>query len=75
MQAPLEKEIALVELAPGVMIGGAGGRGAHPLPVIAGPCVIESEDLVVETAHVLAAMAERLGVALVLLGLLLISTA
>jgi 2-dehydro-3-deoxyphosphooctonate aldolase (KDO 8-P synthase) len=62
MSVPPEKEIALVELAPGVMIGGAGG---HPLPVIAGPCVIESEDLVLETAHVLAAMAERLGVALV----------
>ena len=49
-----------VELAPGVVIGGGG-----PLPVIAGPCVIESEDLVVEMAHVLAGMAERLGVALV----------
>jgi len=51
-----------VELAPGVVIGGD-GRGS--LPVIAGPCVIESEDLAVEMAHVLAAMAERLGVALI----------
>jgi 2-dehydro-3-deoxyphosphooctonate aldolase (KDO 8-P synthase) len=50
-----------VEIAPGVVVGG-GGRS---LPVIAGPCVIESEDLVVEMAHTLAAMAERLGVALV----------
>ena len=55
--------IEIVELAPGVRIGG--GIGGHPLPVIAGPCVIESEDLVVEMAHTLAAMAERLGVALV----------
>ncbi|MFL6235839.1 MAG: 3-deoxy-8-phosphooctulonate synthase [Thermoanaerobaculia bacterium] len=52
-----------VEIAPGVLVGG--GIGGHPLPVIAGPCVIESEDLVVEMAHTLAAMAERLGVALV----------
>jgi 2-dehydro-3-deoxyphosphooctonate aldolase (KDO 8-P synthase) len=55
--------IEAVELAPGVVVGGA--IGGHPLPVIAGPCVIESEDLVVEMAHTLAAMAERLGVALV----------
>ena len=49
-----------VELAPGVVVGGAGS-----LPVIAGPCVIESEGLVIDTAHALAAMAERLGVGLV----------
>jgi 2-dehydro-3-deoxyphosphooctonate aldolase (KDO 8-P synthase) len=55
-------EVQKVELAPGVMIGGGGGA---PFPVIAGPCVIENEDLVVETAHVLAAMAERLGLPLV----------
>ncbi len=48
-----------VEIAPGVVVGG----GAFP--VIAGPCVIENEDLVVEMAHALASMAERLGVALV----------
>jgi 2-dehydro-3-deoxyphosphooctonate aldolase (KDO 8-P synthase) len=50
-----------VELAPGVVVGG----GGDSLPVIAGPCVIENEDLAVEMAHTLAAMAERLGVALV----------
>jgi 2-dehydro-3-deoxyphosphooctonate aldolase (KDO 8-P synthase) len=54
------REIQGVELAPGVRVGGSG-----PLPVIAGPCVIESEELVVEMAHTLAAMAERLGVPLV----------
>ena len=48
-----------VELAPGVVIGGS------TLPVIAGPCMIESEDLAVEMAHTLASLAERLGVALV----------
>jgi 2-dehydro-3-deoxyphosphooctonate aldolase (KDO 8-P synthase) len=53
--------VEAVELAPGVVVGGGGGA----LPVIAGPCVIESEDLVVEMAHTLAAMAERLGVPLV----------
>jgi 2-dehydro-3-deoxyphosphooctonate aldolase (KDO 8-P synthase) len=54
------KRVEAVELAPGVMVGGGG-----VLPVIAGPCVIESEELVVEMAHVLASMAERLGVPLV----------
>ncbi|RPH53617.1 3-deoxy-8-phosphooctulonate synthase [bacterium] len=52
-------EVRPVELAPGVVIGGAA------LPVIAGPCMLESEDLAVEMAHTLAALAERLGVALV----------
>src|SRR4051812_16965743 len=52
-----------VELAPGVIIGSGGGGG--PFPVIAGPCVIENEDLVVEMAHALASMAERLGLPLV----------
>jgi 2-dehydro-3-deoxyphosphooctonate aldolase (KDO 8-P synthase) len=51
-----------VELASGVWIGGNGGG---PLPVIAGPCVIESEELVVGMARTLAAMAGRLGVPLV----------
>jgi 2-dehydro-3-deoxyphosphooctonate aldolase (KDO 8-P synthase) len=48
-----------VELAPGVAIGGGS------FPIIAGPCVIENEDLVVEMSHTLAAMAERLGLALI----------
>ncbi len=52
-----------VELAPGIMVGGAVGGDA--LPVIAGPCVVESEERTLETAHVLAAMAERLGLPLV----------
>ncbi len=45
-----------VVLAPGVEVAGAG-----PLPVIAGPCVIESEELVVAVARRLAALARRLG--------------
>ena len=52
-----------VELAPGVVVGGESLPVS--LPVIAGPCVIETEDLAVEMAHTLAAMAERLGIALV----------
>ena len=50
-----------VELAPGIRIGGAAGA----FPVIAGPCVIESEELALGTARTLAAMARRLGVGLV----------
>jgi 2-dehydro-3-deoxyphosphooctonate aldolase (KDO 8-P synthase) len=53
--------VAPVELAPGVWIG----RGEGPLPVVAGPCVLESEELAIDMGHTLAAMAERLGVALV----------
>jgi 2-dehydro-3-deoxyphosphooctonate aldolase (KDO 8-P synthase) len=48
-----------VPLAPGIEVGG----GA--LPVIAGPCVIESEERTLETARLLAAMAARLGLPLV----------
>jgi 2-dehydro-3-deoxyphosphooctonate aldolase (KDO 8-P synthase) len=48
-----------VELAPGIAIGG----GAFP--VIAGPCVVESEALVLDTAARLVAIRDRLGLALV----------
>lgn len=49
-----------VELAPGIALG----DGAT-LPVIAGPCVIESEEHLLATARVVAAIAERLGVPLI----------
>ena len=52
------------ELAPGVEIGGndlAAGR----LPVIAGPCMLESEELALTMGHRLAAMARRLDLPLV----------
>ncbi len=52
--------ISPVELAPGVVVG-----GGDPFPVIAGPCVLESEELAVEMGRTLAAMTGRLGVALV----------
>jgi 2-dehydro-3-deoxyphosphooctonate aldolase (KDO 8-P synthase) len=55
--------ISPVELAPGVVVGG--GAGDQLFPVIAGPCVLESEELAVEMGRTLAAMAGRLGVALV----------
>ena len=45
-----------IELAPGVAIGP--GR----LPVIAGPCVIESDEQVMTAARAVAGLAERLGV-------------
>ena len=45
-----------VELAPGVVAGGTG-----PLPVIAGPCVVESEATTFEVARFLAAAGKRLG--------------
>lgn len=52
--------VRAVELAPGVVVGGDG-----PLPVVAGPCVIESAERTLETARLLAAMARRLGLPLV----------
>src|SRR6185503_3585718 len=48
-----------IELAPGITVGGDG------FPFIAGPCVIESEELALETARRLAAMAHRLGLPLI----------
>jgi len=46
---------ARFELAPGIEIGGDG-----PLPTIAGPCVVESGELALETARELAGIARRL---------------
>jgi 2-dehydro-3-deoxyphosphooctonate aldolase (KDO 8-P synthase) len=45
-----------VELAPGVVVGGGG-----PLPVVAGPCVIESAEFTSGIAATVAAMVRRLG--------------
>jgi 2-dehydro-3-deoxyphosphooctonate aldolase (KDO 8-P synthase) len=53
------------ELAPGVAIGGAALPHLPTFPIIAGPCVIESEELVLAMAHTLADMARRLAVPLV----------
>jgi len=55
---PKSATLPTFELAPGVVVGG------HRLPVIAGPCVIESEERPLETARLLAAMALRLRVPL-----------
>jgi 2-dehydro-3-deoxyphosphooctonate aldolase (KDO 8-P synthase) len=52
-----------VELAPGVVAGGPPSPGR--LPVIAGPCVLESEELALAAAALLAAMAGRLSLPLV----------
>jgi 2-dehydro-3-deoxyphosphooctonate aldolase (KDO 8-P synthase) len=51
--------VSTIDIAPGVRIGGP------ELPVIAGPCMLESAELALSTAHTLAAMARRLGVPLV----------
>lgn len=48
------------ELAPGVPIG-----GGAPLVFIAGPCVVESEEMVLATARQIAGIARRHGVPLV----------
>ena len=48
-----------IELAPGVVLDG------NSLPIISGPCVVESEDLVMDLAPRLQGMAERLGQPLV----------
>ncbi len=48
------------EIAPGLPIG-----GGAPLVFIAGPCVIESEGLALETARLLAEIARRCGIPLI----------
>ncbi len=64
MTTPLSPAaVTPVQLAPGVVVGG--GASGSGLPVIAGPCVIESEELVLATALTLAAMARRLALPLV----------
>jgi 2-dehydro-3-deoxyphosphooctonate aldolase (KDO 8-P synthase) len=61
--APVEpaRAVAPVELAPGISIGAA----ADALPVIAGPCVLESEELALATARTLAGIAASLGLPLI----------
>jgi 2-dehydro-3-deoxyphosphooctonate aldolase (KDO 8-P synthase) len=54
-----EHRLQAVELAPGVTIGG------DRLPVISGPCVIESESHSLQTAGLVRDMAQRLGLAVV----------
>ena len=51
------------ELAPGIEIGGGDLRGR--LPVIAGPCMLESEELALDMGRRLAEMARRLDLPLV----------
>jgi len=51
--------VASVEIAPGITVGGA------TFPVIAGPCVLESEELALDCARRLQALAHRLGLALI----------
>lgn len=54
------RPIVPVEIAPGIVVG-----DRRSFPIIAGPCAVESEELVLVTADLLAAMAARLGVPLV----------
>lgn len=49
-----------LELAAGIAIG-----GGAPLPVIAGPCVVEPGETTLETARLLAGLADRLGFPLI----------
>ncbi len=52
------------ELAPGLPIGGE-PAGTERYPVVAGPCVLESEELALAVARRLAATAARLGCGLI----------
>jgi 2-dehydro-3-deoxyphosphooctonate aldolase (KDO 8-P synthase) len=53
-----------VELAPGIAIGGAPAAPEEsPLPVVAGPCALESEEVVLGVAGWLADLARRLPIA------------
>jgi len=50
---------------PAVRVGSVAIGGGEPLAIIAGPCVIESRDSALQHADRLAALAARLGIALV----------
>ncbi|MGE5232748.1 MAG: 3-deoxy-8-phosphooctulonate synthase [Acidobacteriota bacterium] len=52
-------EIPSLELAPGITIGG------ETLPVVAGPCVIESEAMALAAGRLVRDMAQRLGLPIV----------
>jgi len=55
-----------VELAPGLWVGGAPAPPEEsPLPVIAGPCALESEEVALAVAEWLADLARRLPIAAV----------
>jgi len=54
--SPAPRGARSVELAPGIVAGGDG-----ELPVIAGPCVIESEEFALRAAELVAAIGRRLG--------------
>ena len=54
--------IPSLELAPGIAIG---GPAFSTLPVIAGPCVIESAEMTLRAAELLAAIASRLRLPLI----------
>lgn len=51
----MTSEFSPIEIAPGIVLGGGS------LPVIAGPCAVESEELVLETAATVKGIGERLG--------------
>jgi 2-dehydro-3-deoxyphosphooctonate aldolase (KDO 8-P synthase) len=57
--SPPAERVEPFELAPGVVVGGPG------LAVVAGPCVLESEEMVLAVARRLAALARRLSLGLV----------
>ena len=52
-------ELTPVEIAPGVILGGG------DLPVIAGPCAVESEELVLEVAATVKRIGERLALPMI----------
>lgn len=56
----ISRRVPPVEIAPGIVIGGEmPANGAFP--IVAGPCVAESEELVLGMADTVAAIAEALG--------------
>ncbi len=50
-----QTHLSAIEIAPGVVLGGG------DLPIIAGPCVVESEQLVLEMAAAVKGIGRRLG--------------
>jgi 2-dehydro-3-deoxyphosphooctonate aldolase (KDO 8-P synthase) len=56
----IPRRVSPIEIAPGILLGGE-TRESGVFPIIAGPCVAESEELVLGMADAVASIAEALG--------------
>jgi len=56
----ISRRVPAIEIAPGIVLGGD-PPASGAFPIIAGPCVVESEELILGMADAVASIAESLG--------------